>query len=193
MEVHVYPENKTGLSAVYNSAIAQYSKEPCIFVFAHDDLYILDFYWISCILNGLNHFGIVGCVGNKSRRSLQASWIFINDQFELDESHNFSGIIGHGTQLPVKALDVFGPPFQEVKLLDGVFLAVFSETLVKNHLRFDEQFNFHFYDMDFCRQAEIRGVSMATILLSLVHQSSGNPSSDSWRQAYKKYIDKWRQ
>jgi hypothetical protein len=39
-------------------------------------------------------------------------------------------------------------------VLDGLLLAARSETLLSNQLTFDERFDFHFYNMDFCRQAE---------------------------------------
>jgi len=88
-------------------------------------------------------------------------------------------------------LSIFGPPFQQVKLLDGLLLAAFSDTLIQKSLRFDERFDFHFYDLDFCRQAEQLGVTMGTIPLSLIHESGGNFDSHSWRMAYKEYIKKW--
>ncbi len=182
-----------GLSKVYNQAIDYCNKEPCIFIFAHDDLFILDFYWVTSIFSGLQQFDIVGCAGNRSRQPFQPSWAFKNDRLEWDAPENLSGIVGHGSSFPMDGLSIFGPPLQEVKLLDGLLLAAYSETLIKNNLRFDEQFEFHFYDMDFCRQAEIRGVTMGTIPLSLIHQSGGNFSSDSWKQGYQKYIEKWKE
>jgi hypothetical protein len=75
--------------------------------------------------------------------------------------------------------------------LDGLILACESETLIQNDLFFDERFGFHFYDLDFCRQAEILDISCGTWDLSLIHESVGNFSSDSWRQAYLAYMDKW--
>ncbi len=193
LDVHVFPENKVGLSSIYNQAIEKFCKDPCLFVFAHDDLHILDFYWMNSIQAGLQHYGIVGCAGNKSRQPFQPSWAFKNAQFEWDAPENLSGIVGHGKSLPMESLSIFGPPFQQVRLLDGLLLAVNSETLVKNHLRFDEQFDFHFYDMDFCRHAEIKGVTMGTIPLSLMHESDGNFVSDSWKLGYQKYINKWKE
>jgi len=181
------------LSVIYNSAIERFSDEPCILVFAHDDLYILDFYWMHSVFNGLHHFGIVGCAGNMSRVPFQPSWAFKNIDFEWDFPQNLSGIIGHGKQFPPEGLAVFGPPFQQVKLLDGLFLAAFSDTLKKTNLRFDERFDFHFYDMDFCRQAEQLGVSMGTIPLSIVHESGGGYASSSWRESYEKYLQKWNE
>lgn len=193
LEVALYPENTKGLSEIYNMEIEGSKHDPCLLVFAHDDLHILDFFWMQKIFNGLSHFGVVGVAGNKRRIPLQPAWAFIDEKFTWDQPENLSGAIGDGASFPPSSIHYFGSPFQEVKLLDGLFFAAFSETLIKHHMRFDEKFKFHFYDMDFCRQAEIRGISMGTIPLSLIHQSGGNFGSDDWKSAYQKYLQKWGQ
>jgi hypothetical protein len=72
-----------------------------------------------------------------------------------------------------------------------VMMAVRSETLIDKDLRFDPRFKFHFYDMDFCRQAELRNVRMGTWAISLVHGSAGKLGVDSWRAAYHDYLIKY--
>lgn len=191
VEVIIFPGNLEGLSKIYNKVIEESKNNPAVLIFAHDDLHILDFHWMNAIFNGLNRFGIVGVAGNKRRIPFQPSWAFIDSGFTWDDPTNLSGVVGHGNSFPPSNISNFGPPFQEVKLLDGLILAAFSETLLKNHMRFDERFKFHFYDLDFCRQAEIRGISMGTIPLSLIHESGGNFGSDDWKQAYQQYIEKW--
>lgn len=191
MDVRLYPENKEGLPTIYNRAIKDFGGDPCLFIFAHDDLLILDFCWINTILNGLSHFGIVGVAGNKRRVAFQSSWAFIDQNFTWDNPENLSGIVGHGASFPPPNLSIFGPPYQEVKLLDGVILCGLSETLIKNNLQFDERFKFHFYDLDFCRQAESAGVSMGTIPLSIIHESGGSFGSEDWRLSYETYMKKW--
>lgn len=191
VEVILFSENSQGLPDLYNKAIDAAIDDPAVLIFAHDDLHILDFHWMNTIFNGLNRFGIVGVAGNKRRVPFQPSWVFIDEHFKWDEPENLSGVVGHGDSFPPSNISNFGPPFQEVKLLDGLILAALSETLIKNHLRFDEKFKFHFYDLDFCRQAEIRGVSMGTIPLSIIHESGGNFGSEDWRFAYQKYLEKW--
>nr|WP_216863238.1 glycosyltransferase [Polynucleobacter sp. MG-27-Goln-C1] len=193
LEITLFAENIKGLPELYNLAIDKFKNEPSILVFAHDDISILDFYWMNSIFNGLSHFGIVGIAGNIRRVPYQPSWAFVDKQFTWDKSENLSGVVGHGSRFPPENLDFFAPPFQEVKLLDGVLLAAFSETLVKNHMRFDEKFKFHFYDMDFCRQAEIRGIKMGTIPLSLIHESAGSFGSGGWSNSYADYLKKWGQ
>jgi hypothetical protein len=193
LEVVVYSENTKGLSEIYNNEIEQSRHDPCLLVFAHDDLHILDFFWMQQIFNGLSHFGVVGVVGNRRRVPFQPSWAFIDNNFTWDESQNLSGSIGHGSGFPPSEISNFGPPFQEVKLLDGLLLAAFSETLIKKNIRFDQKFKFHFYDLDFCRQAEILGITMGTIPLSLIHQSGGNFVSEAWKNACREYFQKWSQ
>ena len=75
---------------------------------------------------------------------------------------------------------------------DGLFLAVHSDTLRAKHVEFDERFDFHFYDMDFCREAEAKGLRLGTWTVSVIHESGGNFASESWRAAYGRYLAKWR-
>ena len=104
---------------------------------------------------------------------------------------NLSGSVAHGTGYPCKDLLFYGPSMQEVKLLDGLMLACKSRVLHEKGIRFDERFDFHFYDLDFCRQAEAKGMRMGTWPISVVHESSGNLKSDAWKAGYRKYLDKW--
>lgn len=78
-----------------------------------------------------------------------------------------------------------------MKLLDGVLLAARSDVLIDNELRFDSQFLFHFYDMDFCRQAELRQLRMGTCAVSVVHASAGRLGPEAWRSGYEKYLAKY--
>ena len=62
------------------------------------------------------------------------------------------------------------------------------ETLYK---RLGSSFDFHFYDLDFCRQAELKGLKMGTWSISVIHESRGNLGPQGWWKAYKKYFEKW--
>ena len=118
--------------------------------------------------------------------------MFVDDHFTKDDFANLSGIIGHGRPFPdLLELSVYGKPGQEVKLLDGVLLAARSDVLIESQLRFDTQFMFHFYDMDFCRQAELRQLRMGTCAVSVVHASAGRLGPEPWRSAYAMYLAKY--
>lgn len=191
IEQNIFFENRKGLPELYNKVIRESENDPAILVFAHDDLLFTDFYWTFRLIEGLNNFDIIGVAGNKRRVANQPSWAFLNTKWEWDNKNNLSGIVGHGQKFPPDNLSFFGPTRQKVKLLDGLLLASHSNTLLKNGIFFDENFEFHFYDLDFCRQAEIKGLSCGTWDLSLIHASGGNFGSGSWIAAYKNYLKKW--
>lgn len=191
LEVLLSASNKEGLPTIYNRAIESSLDDPAILIFAHDDIYLTDFYWVDQVVNSLNHFNLVGLAGNKRRVPKQPAWAFINEQFTWDQPENLSGLVGHGKGFPPENMSFFGPPAQPVKLLDGVMLITHSDTLKRSGIRFDERFDFHFYDMDICRSFESKGLSIGTWPISLVHESSGAFGSEGWKSALKKYLEKW--
>jgi GT2 family glycosyltransferase len=191
LQARVFPKNKVGLSKVYNIAIREAVKEPALLVFAHDDLHILDYYWVDQLAISLRQFQLVGLAGNKRRVPGQSGWAFLDDKCTCDDPENFSGMVGHGTSFPPENLSFFGLPRQEVKLLDGLLLACHSKTLIDSDIRFDEHFDFHHYDIDLCRQAEMKGLKMGTCPLSVIHESAGNFGTAPWIASYRKYIGKW--
>lgn len=191
LELRLFTENSVGLPQIYNQAINEARDKPAILVFLHDDVHLSDFYWSDHLVNGLTRFQILGLAGNKRRVPRQPAWAFIDDKFTWDTRENLSGVVGHGNGFPCSNLSVFGPPNQEVKLLDGLLIASYSQTLLEREIYFDERFDFHFYDMDFCRQAEAKGVTMGTYPISVVHESAGAFGTPAWRIAYQKYLEKW--
>ncbi len=191
VELRLFAKNASGLPAVYNRAIAESIDDPAILLFAHDDIHICDFDWIDRILFTLRRFDIIGLAGNKRRVPNQPSWAFVDSKLTWDDAANLSGIVGHGKGFPPTSLSVYGAPFQEVKLLDGLLLACSSKTLRTSGLKFDDRFDFYFYDMDFCRQAESKNLKMGTCGLSVVHESVGRYHTESWRASYEAYLRKW--
>ena len=192
IELRLFANNKEGLPAIYNIAIEESKSDPAILIFIHDDVFLSDYYWAEHLLDALTHFDLVGLAGNRRRVPRQASWMYLDDQFTRDNYDNLSGVLGHGDPFPnLKQLSVYGEPGLEVKLLDGVMMAVRSETLIEKNLRFDSRFKFHFYDMDFCRQAEAKGVRMGTWAISLVHASAGMLGVEPWRAGYRDYLAKY--
>jgi GT2 family glycosyltransferase len=190
LEIYLFPDNTQGLPSLYNEAIEHAANNPAVLVFVHDDVHLSDFYWGNHVTRALNYFDVVGLAGNKRRLPKQASWHFLNTDLLRDEPEYLSGIVGHGNGFPVDVISAYGEAGQECKLLDGLFLAVNSETLIKHQLRFDPQFDFHFYDMDFCRQVELKGLKMGTCYASLIHESPGG-FGQAWQNAYQKYLLKY--
>jgi glycosyl transferase family 2 len=191
VELRLFAANTSGLPSVYNTAIEESAADPAILLFIHDDVHLCDFHWPETLNGALEQFAIVGIAGNRRRVPRQPGWRFLDERFTRDRRENLSGTVAHGNGFPAERVDVYGPTRQPVSLLDGVMLAVKSETLHAGKLRFDEQFEFHFYDLDFCRQAERVGASMGTCAVSLIHESKGSFGGEGWRRGYQRYLEKW--
>jgi len=75
--------------------------------------------------------------------------------------------------------------------MDGVFLAARVSSLLDRNVRFDEQFPFHFYDVDFCRTATAAGLKLGTWPIAISHASSGIFGSPEWHKYKFMYFQKW--
>lgn len=196
VELRLFPGNARGLPVIYNIAIDESRNDPAILLFVHDDVYLNDTFWADRLREAVNRFQIAGVAGNRRRAARQPSWCFsaidpADGKLIRDDRENLSGAVTHGGGARPQRVDAFGPAGQSVKLLDGLFLAARSTTLWKESLRFDERFDFHFYDLDFCRQAERAGLGMGTWPISVTHASLGGFCGDAWRSGYERYVDKW--
>ncbi len=192
-ELLLFDNNSTGLATLYNAAIEQAASSPAILVFVHDDVSIQDFFWTERAHEALAQFDIVGLAGNRRRAPLQPAWAFATPDFKWDSPEYLSGTVGHGNGFPCDEVSYFGPSGVECKLLDGLMLIADSARLIESGVRFDEQFEFHFYDMDFCRQAESKGLRMGTWPISVVHESAGAFNTPPWRAAHERYLRKYGQ
>ncbi len=191
LEYQVYPGNTRGLPQVYNEAIEQAFRDPALMVFAHDDICLNDFFWFDKLQAALRSFNLVGLAGNRRRVPGQPAWCFLDEQGTRERPEHLSGIVGAGEGFPCQRIVFYGAMPQECKLLDGMFLAVDSATLRASGIRFDPRFHFHFYDMDFCRQAESRGLRMGTWPIAVVHESGGAFRSKSWKKELQQYRRKY--
>jgi hypothetical protein len=189
LELTLFPGGNPGLPVVYNTAIRAAARSPAILLFIHDDVHLMDFFWTDRLHIALEQFKIVGLVGNRRRLPRQPGWMFKDEWFTKESPEHMSGLIGHGVEFPcpIRRFGMLGP----CKLLDGVFLAARSDVLIDNDLYFDEAFDFNCWDLDFCRQAEIKNVTMGTAPIGVMHESSGRFRTEAWMISFKKYLEKW--
>lgn len=182
-------ENRLGLPTIYNRRIADPTAGEWL-VFVHDDVWIDDIYLAEAVVEGLQHYDVIGVAGNRRRVDAQPGWAFVDEKLTWDEPAHLSGRIAHAAH-PFGQLSVFGAVPAECELLDGVFLATRRSTLAKHGLAFDSRFDFHFYDLDFCRSARLRSLRLGTWRISLTHQSKGAFATPGWAAGYRAYLEKW--
>jgi GT2 family glycosyltransferase len=173
-------DNRLGLPILYNRALDTTQAEYIIFI--HDDVWIDDYYLLDRVSRGLDRFDVLGIAGAQHFWQGQLRW--------SDSEDGLSGIVAHGHG-PFGHVDRYGPTPAPCEALDGMFLAARVETLRDAHVRFDEHFDFHFYDLDFCLSARAAGLTLGTWPIALTHQSPGGFGSQSWQTSTAEYLAKW--
>lgn len=192
-------ESIIGLGQYYNSFISSQinqGKSPdTILVFCHDDIYLHDWNLAWVLNEGLNRYDLIGPIGCREASSDQPGWA---SELSTAGRHKFlpfsrvkpSGSINHYDYLRVIP-DCHPPIGQPCVLLDGCFLAIRLGTLMRHtDLRFDEQFRFHCYDSDFCRQVLTLGLTIGSWPILVSHQSGGT-FGDDWSDAALRFQKKW--
>lgn len=182
-------ENRLGLPDVFNARIQALGSNE-ILVFVHDDVWIDDYFIADRVTDGLRTYDVIGVAGNRRRIENQPGWAFIDNKSTWDSETNLSGSIAHG-EYPFSAVSVFGTTPADCELLDGAFLAARKSTLLSNDVLFDPRFDFHLYDMDFCRSARKKFLRLGTWPICLTHQSVGAFGTPVWIENYLRYQKKW--
>lgn len=183
-------ENRRGLPEVFNARIQRQEGDD-ILAFIHDDVWIDDYFFADRIVEGLKAYDVIGVAGNQRRVQDQPGWAFIDDRFTWDVRKNLSGSVAHGSH-PFGSVSVFGDAPADCELLDGVFLAARKSVLRASEVLFDPRFDFHFYDMDFCRSARAKGLRLGTWPICLTHQSGGAFGTSAWAERLARYRAKWK-
>ena len=181
-------DNARGLPEVYNAAIESANGPDCL-AFVHDDVWLDEEHFAERIAEGLDAFDVIGVAGNRRVFPGQTSWLLVDGRW--DGLEHLSGRAGHGQEAHGEVSE-FGPVPAPCRLLDGVFLAACKSTLHSAGVRFDARFRFHYYDLDFCRTASSRGLSLGTWNIALTHQSVGHFAGAEWAAAQQHYLAKWQ-
>lgn len=181
-------ENRKALPDVYNARIFS-EDSPDVLVFVHDDVWIDDYWIADRLIDGLQKFDIIGVAGNRQLVPGQPAWAFVDVSLTRDDAKNLSGAVAHA-QHPFGPVIRFGDVPAECELLDGVLLAGRKSVMIAAGVAFDSQFDFHFYDLDFCRTARKKGLSLGTWPIAITHQSGGG-FDGRWRQVFQRYLNKW--
>lgn len=194
-------ERRMGLPFIYNHGLRSCPPTRHI-LFVHDDVYLHDAFVCHRITEGLSGADVVGLAGSRGSNLLQPSWGLEFDAdlnglgWQTGPDVQLSGAVSHSNMPacanpPVVALGQYGPLSAPCDLLDGLFLAARAERLQKEHVWFDEQFDFHLYDLDFCRTAKAAGLRLWTWPILVTHGSGGAFFTPEWKAGARRYLQKW--
>ena len=199
LSMYIAYENQHGLPEIFNERINTQNNSE-ILLFIHDDVWINDHYFVDRVYEGLNAYDVIGILGNRRRVRDQPSWLFkslvdgklIEKDKKLirEDKEYLSGSAALGTD-PFGRVYFFGTAPAECELLDGIFLATKKSTLKENEILFDPKFDFHFYDMDFCRSMRAKGLRLGTWPICITHKSTSDFNSHNWYGKFLMYREKW--
>jgi hypothetical protein len=162
--------NTRGLSTVYNEKLKQHGKDYECIVFAHDDVYIDDAFFIDKIKDGFDYgYDIVGVAGGINPViKTPTLWHLMCGR------ENLRGAAGHFSEDMTNIfMTSFGPCNSRVTVLDGLFLAVNTKTVIPAGWKFNENYDFHLYDVASCLDANKLKLKMGVLPIHIIHKSHG--------------------
>jgi hypothetical protein len=164
--------NRKGLPEVYNAKFREYARAGYEFViFCHDDVYLDDANLVAKLSRARNAFGaeLIGVAGG-SRPNIVSPTLWhrmcAKDTWRGAVQHPSSDGSGFSTS-------VYGTTPAPVDLLDGLFLAVHTESALKTGWSFNGAFRFHHYDLAASLDAKRLGMQSVVYPLNVVHVSPG--------------------
>lgn len=179
-------DNKEGLTKVYNRYITEkYRGKKLIFV--HDDVLIEDLFLIDKLNLAFEKFDIVGLAGAKKcdLNAPMMAWHL------MAPKESFVGEVAHSKD-GINWTTVFGQTPSRALMIDGLFIAVNVDRLLDTNTRFDEDFDFHHYDISFCLIANQNKLKIGVYPIRVVHFGLGDSMmSPEWNKSQVVFKNKY--
>ena len=181
------PSN-VGLPEVYNRAIGNDASSQQPMVLIHDDVSIEDALVEQKLDLALSDFDIVGTAGGDP--PVQALGWYNNRCWPA------FGCVAHADRDQLDsvlrpAAMYYGPSPHRCRVIDGHFMALIPVKIVQANVRFDPQFTYNHYDLDFCHSAHAAGLRIGTWPIWVVHGSGGGYGTEAWKRSAERYQRKY--
>lgn len=181
VDFHLFKDNKRGLSECYNEVLKDPNNFNKTVLFVHDDVVLEDLFLYEKLIN--SPYSITGLAGAKSfnKQSHKLAWHLSAPR----EDH--VGEVAHSNSEHTWTT-VFGSTNSRALIIDGLFVACKVKDLIEKDLTFDENFNFHFYDIAFCLRANNKKVTCGVLPIRVIHYGLGDSMlTDQWEEANSKF------
>ena len=109
--------------------------------------------------------------------------------WQRGDQSKWSGSVTHMLEDGSKVNSLYGPSPGPCVVIDGLFIGL--DNLKLGCVRFDPQFRFHFYDLDFSLQAHRTGLFIGTAPIDVIHRSGGSFGSAEFQQSQEDFRKKW--
>lgn len=179
-----------GIGTFLNEKIKEYAAKKDAIVFVHDDVDIISTdieYQLTEAFKRYDVVGVAGCLNPKILDKNLWHWM-------AQTKENLRGIAGHPCGMQDSFfVTSFGPTPSRVAIIDGVFMAFKLDKVLRTDTKFDEQFLFHHYDIDFSLTCNRNNLKIGVWPILINHQSPGlKEFDDSFNVSNQKFLNKWK-
>lgn len=180
---------KKGLPEYYNSCIDKYGELCDYILLVHDDVEFLNMdlhYQICESMKKYDIVGIAGCVNPKITD--------MNLWHLMAQKNDLKGFAGHSCEETGNEFHVtsFGASPSRVAMIDGVVMILNSKKVLEKKVRFDENFKFHHYDLDFSNTCNLNKLKIGVYPILINHSSPGlREFSNDWKTSNEFFKQKW--
>jgi GT2 family glycosyltransferase len=189
-DITVLANNKKGLSHIYN-AVLETDPHNDIILFMHDDVEIHDAFFVEKLKKAHETYDIVGLAGATSQNYKTSFggkhlWHLSSN----DGRKHLRGIVAHYFPEGYYNSMFFGRTPAEVSVIDGLFMSVKTSAL-KDKKLFDEDFDFHHYDMAMCINAKAQGLKIGVWPIFVIHHGLGEFDNEIWNGSNETFKKKY--
>ncbi len=192
----IHYNNTNGLSKQYNKSIEYgLNNNYDSLILIHDDVYLLDAFYKEKIEECYSNFDILGVAGSTSF-NIDTNPQSIAWHTSANSRNDWRGGCFHPKKDKEQSLgEVFFTPFGDFNCqcitIDGLFIAINLNKI--GNLRFDEDFNFHFYDLTFSINAYKKGLKTGICPIAIQHMSHGKGLlSEEYKKIQEKFYKKYK-
>jgi len=195
VELDIVDYNTEGLPSVYNRYMnSKYSEY--IVCFIHDDVAVYDNNLYEKLVEAHKTHEVVGLAGATKinlpfRMDQPTAWHLLSIETNPDGNiRHQSGFVAHEHN-GNKWSSQFGMVPQDVKIIDGLFMSFDVSECIARDFSFDEDFDFHHYDITASLRALDVGMNITTTDIFVSHRGVGE-MDDSWVRSHRKFVDKYK-
>jgi hypothetical protein len=183
---HIEYENSTGLGTLYNKFITEDFKDNLV-LFCHDDITIDEINLKEKLNNASKEFDLIGVAGTaKATCKKPVTW-------SNSPRDSWGGAVVH--QVKDKPGQYYTSHFgimpKRCVAIDGLFMCINVERYLETGVRFDEQFNFHFYDMSFSIDSVDKKMKVGVWNIPVTHLSHGSYFNETWDTNEDRFLAKY--
>lgn len=191
IDFHItYNNTSVGLPEFYNKVIDSNTEYDTL-ILCHHDVSLLYSNIEYQVREGLKQYDIIGVAGCREPRIVEKNlWHWMSDRAL---QRGFAAHPVASANPEVSYVTVFGPSPDRVAVIDGVFMALNARKVKQSKARFDTNFMWHHYDIDFSLTCNRNKLKIGVWPILINHQSPGllNINDQEWNRSNTYFTKKW--